>query len=110
MKSESENSIAINNELLQQLFAKLGIEHDFSTYKGERHVASEAVRIQLIRAMGYQIEDDYDALMALQQIDWEPWQPVLQAFSYSVWLLEPAAVFLLWWRPTRRWRERRSWC
>ncbi len=70
---EEEKMASISEELLDQLFNRLGIEKEFYDYRGERHVSGPEVRRQLVEAMGYSLRDENDARQLLQQLDWLPW-------------------------------------
>ncbi|MBN1378065.1 MAG: 4-alpha-glucanotransferase [Gammaproteobacteria bacterium] len=71
--TEQHTKTGIGNELLDQLFSRMGIERDFYDYLGVRHVSSPEVRCQLVEAMGYVLQTEEDAKALLQQLDWLPW-------------------------------------
>ena len=73
MVLDESNIPEISEELLDQLFNRLGIEKEFFDYRGIRHVSSPAVRRQLVEAMGYSLTSERDARQVLQQLDWLPW-------------------------------------
>jgi (1->4)-alpha-D-glucan 1-alpha-D-glucosylmutase len=71
--TELQANTGISNELLDKLFARLGIESEFYDYRGVRHISSPEVRRQLVEAMGYPMRSDADAKTLLQELDWLPW-------------------------------------